>query len=210
MKTLSLLKNGLLLTLILSTTFLQTGCDEDEPAKEDTPELITKVTLTFKPVGVAGNPIVVTATDPDGIGIQDIKPDKEIDLNINTTYTLTIQLINGLLDSTDPGYNVTDEVREEGVEHMFFFSWTGAFANPTGNGNIDNRNDPVNYNDEDENELPLPLGLSTTWTTIGEVSTDKEFRIVLKHQPELKSATSTADDGETDVDLEFTINTKEL
>ncbi len=208
MKTFSLLKNSLLLLLILSAGFLHTSCDEEEPAKEDTPELITRVTLTFTPVGVVANPIVVTATDPDGIGIQDIRPDKEIELDTSTTYVLTIQLINGLLDSTDPSYNVTDEVREEGAEHMFFFSWTGAFANPVGDGNIDNRNDLVNYNDEDE--AGLPLGLSTNWSTIGEVSTDKKFRVVLKHQPELKSASSTAQDGETDVDLEFIVNTKEL
>jgi hypothetical protein len=208
MKTLSILKNSLYLLLILSTTFVQTSCDEEEPAKEDTPELITKVTLTFTPVGIVADSIVVTATDPDGIGIQDIKPDKEIELDINTTYTLTIQLINGLLDSTEPGYNVTDEVQKEGAEHMFFFSWTGAFAAPADDGNIDNRNDPVNYNDEDENGLPI--GLSTNWTTIDEVSTDKKFNIRLKHQPELKSASSTAEDGETDVDLEFIVNTKEL
>lgn len=208
MKTFSILKNSLYLLLILSATFVQTSCDEEEPAKEDTPELISKVTLTFTPVGIVADSIVVTATDLDGIGIQDIKPDKEIELDINTTYTLTIELINGLLDSTEPGYNITNEVQEEGAEHMFFFSWTGALANPTGNGNIDNRNDPVNFNDEDENGLPL--GLSTNWTTIGEVSTDKKFRIVLKHQPELKSTSSTVEDGETDIDLEFTIKTKQL
>ena len=33
------------------------------------------------------------------------------------------------------------------------------------------------------------------------------FRIVLKHQPDIKSATSTVNDGGTDVDLTFGLNT---
>jgi hypothetical protein len=37
-------------------------------------------------------------------------------------------------------------------------------------------------------------------------SATNTFHIVLKHQPELKSATSTFGDGETDLDLTFPIS----
>src|SRR5688572_5388882 len=98
------------------------GCSED-PKKENTPELITKATLTFTPDG-GGAAIVVTATDPDGLGAQDIIADDEIDLAANTAYTLTLTLINELAEPSEPEYNITAEVEEEGDEHMFFFAWT--------------------------------------------------------------------------------------
>lgn len=194
----SSLKNFWILVLLVMVC-MAWSCDEDEPAKEDTPELITQVKLTFTPAG-AGNPVEVTATDPDAFGVADMEPDGPINLQPNTTYSLTITLINGLLDPTENGYDVTEEVLEEADEHLFFFSWTGGFANPVGNGNIDNRADAVNYSDTDSNGLPL--GLSTGWTTTTAIA-DQTFRIVLKHQPDLKSATSTSTDGETDVNLVF-------
>jgi hypothetical protein len=143
------------------------------------------------------------ASDPDGDGVQNIAPDGPINLAAAKTYILTIQLINELADPGDAEYNLTAEVEEEGDEHMFFFSWTNnVFNDPTGNGNIDNRSDDVNYEDDDVNGLPL--GLETFWTTAG-VSSGK-FQILLKHQPDLKSASSTSSTGETDLDIEFTIN----
>lgn len=179
-----------------------TSCSEDDPMKEDVPELITKATLTFTPVG-GGTPITVSATDPDGEGVQDIQVDGAINLAANTTYALTLGLINELAETSSPEYNIADEVEEEGDEHMFFYSWTGdVFSDPAGNGNIDNRADAVNYEDEDDNGFPL--GLTTTWTTAANGS--GTFRVVLKHQPDLKSATSDVNTGETDLDIEFEVN----
>ena len=95
-------------------------------------------------------------------------------------------------------------MEEEGDEHLFFFAWTNnVFADPAGDGNVDNREDALNYNDEDAGGLPL--GLSTNWTSAASSSTGT-FRVILKHQPELKSATSSSSTGETDLDLTFTIN----
>jgi hypothetical protein len=177
------------------------SCESDDPVKEDVPELITKATLTFTPQ--TGAPVVATATDPDGDGIKDLEVDGPINLVANKDYTLTIQLINGLAAVSDPAYNITEEVEEEADEHMFFFAWTNnTFSDPAGNGNIDNRTDAVNYLDEDSGGLPL--GLETGWTTAGASSGD--FQVILKHQPELKSATSGVNDGETDLDISFTLN----
>jgi hypothetical protein len=182
---------------ILLLLFVLTSCDDD-PRKEDVPELITMVTLTFTPS--AGDAVIVTATDPDGEGIQDVQVDGPIILSTGTTYTLQITLANQLADPLDPEYNLTAEVEEEGYEHMFFFSWTNdAFSDPSGDGNVDNRNDAVNYNDQDK--YGYPIGLSTEWVTSTEGSA--AFRVVLKHQPGLKSATSTSSEGETDLDLTF-------
>lgn len=204
------------LTKVLALTFLMLslivfqGCKDDDPKKEDVPELITKATLTFTPNG-GGAAVVVTATDPDGEGVQNISVDGPINLVANKTYVLTLDLINGLAASTAPEYKVTDEVEEEGDEHMFFFSWTNnAFSNPTGNGNVDNRNDAINYtggaNSKDKNNRPL--GLTTTWTSATPAggTITSSFRVLLKHQPNLKSDTSDSNTGETDLDLTFILN----
>lgn len=175
------------------------GCDESDPVKEDTPEMITSVTLTFVPVD-DGDPVVVTASDPDGEGVQSLTVDGPITLTANKAYVLALSLVNGLADETDPSHDVTGEITAEADEHIFFYQWTeGLFTDPAGDGNIDKRTDPVAYNDADANGLPL--GLITSWTTGAPAS--GRFRIVMKHQPGLKSETSTATMGESDLDLEF-------
>lgn len=189
--------------LAIASVIYLSGCDDDDPQKEDTPEMITEATLTFTPIG-GGTTITVTATDPDGEGVQDLAVDGPINLTTNKTYTLKVELVNGLLEPSEPGYDITEEVEEESDEHMFFFAWTNnVFSDPSGDGNIDTRADDVNYNDTDDNGLPL--GLDTSWTTVA-ASASGTFRIVLKHQPDLKSASSTATTGESDIDLTFVIN----
>lgn len=195
-------KVGIMGLIALLGVFTMISCEDDDPVKEDVPELITKATLTFTPAG-GGTPVTASATDPDGEGVQDIEVDGPISLTAGTTYTLTLSLINELADPTDEEYNITEEVEEEGDEHMFFYAWTNdVFSDPSGNGNIDNRADAVNYEDEDDNGYPL--GLTTSWTA-GSASTGT-FRVVLKHQPDLKTDTSDANTGESDLDVTFTIN----
>lgn len=193
-----------LLLLMVSILGLLSGCKKDDPEPENIPELITKAKLKFTPTG--GPVIEVTATDPDGEGVQNIKIDGPINLVKGTTYTLSLELYNELYKSTEEGYNISDEVAEEADEHQFFFEWTdGVFSNPTGNGNIDNNSDPVNYGSSVDSK-GLPLGLTTSWTTsVATTSGTKSFRVLLKHQPEIKSTTSTSADGESDLDLSFTI-----
>lgn len=205
-----ILRNNVLkfivISMSVSSVCFLSGCKQDDPVKEDTPELITRATLTFAPVG-GGSPVIATATDPDGDGVQNITVDGSINLEMNKTYVLSISLINELAVPTDPSYNITDEVEAEGVEHMFFFSWTNnVFADPAGDGNIDKRSDVVNYeggaNSKDENNLPL--GLTTTWAS-ATTAASGSFRVMLKHQPNLKSETSDSNIGETDLDITFSI-----
>lgn len=188
----------LLLAGFAFTSMFLTSCnDDEEPEEEDVEEVITDVTLTFTPDG-GGTAITATATDPDGEGAQGLAVDGPVNLAANTTYTLTIDLQNSIENES-----ITEEIEEEDDEHMFFFSFTdGAFSNPAGNGNVDNRSDAVNYEDEDGGGLPL--GLETTWTT-GDAS-NGTFRVILKHQPDIKTATSTANDGESDIDISWTLN----
>jgi len=169
----------------------------EDPNEEE--EVINEVILTFSPVG-GGADITATWFDADGDGVGTPSID-DIDLDANTEYNMSITLTNTL---ADPDEDVTAEIEDEDDEHMFFFAFTdGVFTDPMGDGNIDSRSDALNYNDTDDNGEPV--GLSTNWTT-GAASSGNTFTVLLKHQPGIKSSTSDADDGGTDVDIDFTLN----
>ena len=169
--------------------------DPDAPPCENEEEIITDVILTFTPTD-GGDVVTATAQDPDGEGALPLQVVDDIELLESTEYELSITLTNSI-----EGEDITEEIMEEDDEHMFFFAFTDElFTSPAGDGNIDNRPDPVNYNDFDENNLPV--GLSTNWETeCGEETVTGTFQVILKHQPGIKSETSTVDDGGTDVDL---------
>ena len=159
-------------------------------------EVITDVTLVF--TSDAGAVVTASAQDPDGEGVQELVVLDEIQLQAGTNYTLTFDIMNNL---ETPGEDIGEEIAEEDDEHQIFFAWTeGAFSNPTGNGNIDNASDPVNYNDADGNGNPL--GLNTSWTA-GDPTTAASFTVRLQHQPDVKTSTSGANDGDTDFELQF-------
>ena len=186
----NIFKLNYLLFAIL-TLFVFTACEEDEvaPEEENEVEVFTDVKLVFTPAG-GGASVEAAAQDPDGAGVQELQVLGSIDLAANTAYTLTM-VIENCLES--PCELMNEEIEEEAAEHQFFFAFTdGAFTNPTGNGNIDNASDPIVYNDTDGNGNPV--GLNTSWTT-GSASTGT-FTVQLQHQPDVKTATSGANDGQ--------------
>ena len=195
--------NYLLLSLFSLLIF--TACEDDDatPAEENEEEVITDVKLIFTPTNTLSGLATVEATaqDPDGEGVQELQVSGSIDLAVNASYTLTYEIMNNL---ETPGEDIGEEILEEGAEHQIFYSFTdGAFTSPTGNGNIDNASDPVNYNDTDANGNPL--GLSTAWTT-GDALSSGTFTVRLQHQPDVKTSSSTATTGDTDFELTFVLN----
>lgn len=198
----------LVLIIVSGCLITFSGCKNDDPIPENIPELITKVTLKFTPAG-GGSVISVTATDPDGEGVKDITVDGPINLLKGIQYTLSLELINGLYKPGDDGYDITTEVEEEGDEHQFFFSFSdGVFSSPVGTGNIkDNAASSagsINYLDVDDGGLPI--GIETSWTTANVAASNKFFRVLLKHQPDVKTNSSTSLDGESDLDISFVLN----
>ena len=177
-----------------------TACnDDDVPAAENEEEVIDQVILTFSPVS-GGSDIVATALDPDGEGAADFTK-TPINLSMSETYVLTLEINNVAL-----GESISAEVKAEAEEHMFFYEFTsGLFSSPTGNGNVDNREDVVNYDTSENDSNGQPLGITTIWETSSTASAGT-FRLLLKHQPNIKSASSTAQDGETDLDITFDIS----
>jgi hypothetical protein len=191
--------------MVLFASIAITGCKKEDdivPEEENEEEVITDVKLIFTNTSNSSDVIEARAQDPDGAGVQELAILDEINLDTSKTYTLTFEIMNNL-DS--PGENIGDEILAEDEEHQIFFSFSNnAFANPIGNGNIDNSGDPLNYNDSDANGNPV--GLSTNWTTSSSQLSGGTFIVRLQHQPDIKSSSSGATDGDTDFELQFVLN----
>ena len=184
--------------IIVLIIFSFSNCKTEEPEKENVEEAITKITVHFTPVP-GGSTITVNAIDPDGDGPQDMETDGTVYLEYNVEYDLEIEFSNPLVT---PPVDITEEIRAEGDEHMIFFGWTtGLFFSPS-NGDINTNRDNVRYQDEDNNGLPI--GLETRWTTANQEMAG-DLRVVLKHQPALKTASSTVSTGATDADVTFDV-----
>lgn len=200
MKTLNQILNYRLLALLFAAILI-TSCDNDDdaaPPEEEEVEVITNVSLIFTNANDPSDIVLALATDPDGDGALELEVLSDIELAADTEYELTYSILNAL-DPSDVE-DIGEEILEEDNEHQFFYSFTnGAFANPMGNGNVDNATDPVNYDDMDENGNPV--GLVTSWTTAG--ASTGTFTARLQHQPDLKSDTTGASDGDTDFNLTF-------
>lgn len=191
---------------LLSASILFTACkkDDDEvvPQAENEQEVITDVKLIFTNATDAKDVVEARAQDPDGAGVEELKILDEINLDVSKTYNLTFEIMNNL---ESPGEDIGDEIKEEDNEHQIFFSFSeNAFTTPTGNGNIDTASDPISYNDKDENGYSV--GLLTSWTTASTQLSKGTFTVKLQHQPDVKTATSGANDGDTDFELKFVLN----
>jgi hypothetical protein len=171
-----------------------TGCSDDEeaPAVENEMEVITDVKLIFTNEADNTDIVEASAKDSDGIGVQELE---------------VLDAINLQIDPSDPE-DVGEEILAEAAEHQFFFSFSSdAFTDPNGNGNIDGNasgTEAINYEDVDSNGNPI--GLETKWTTSSNVLSGGTFIARLQHQPDVKTSTSGVTDGDTDFELQFSLN----
>lgn len=193
---------------MIAAAVLLTGCEKEEdevPEEEHDHEMFTDVKLIFTNKSDNSDVVTALAKDPDHEGPIGLKVNESIDLDTNKTYELSFEILN-IHDDGDVD-DIGAEVKDEADEHQIFFSFTdNAFSNPLGDGNIDNTADPIVYKDQDKNGNPL--GLLTEWTTSSSILTNGKFTVRLQHQPDVKTSTSGANDGDSDFDLEFTLNIK--
>ncbi len=204
MKTINLFRNLRQMAILFAAiTIASCSNDDNAPEEENEEEVITDVTLVFTNEADPNDVVRASAEDPDGEGVQELVVQDEITLSVDTQYTLTFEIFNNL---ETPGEDIGEEIEDEDDEHQIFFSFTNdAFDSPMGNGNIDTASDPINYNDQDDNMNPV--GLSTTWTTPAiATTTGGTFVVRLQHQPDLKSDTTGASDGDSDFNLTFVLN----
>ena len=148
-------------------------------------EVITTVIVLLTPVN-GGATLRFQAEDLDGPGANPFAA-QDIVLAPNKVYDAEIVLLDKTKNPVD---STSEEVREEGKDHQFYYR-----ASTGTNLVVSNLDKDVNNN---------PLGLESTWTT-GAASTGKIF-IVLKHKPGAKGANDAITVGATDLDTEAAFN----
>jgi hypothetical protein len=136
------------IALILAITLAACGDDGGQVSEN---ELITTVALTFTPAG-GGTPIVAEFDDPDGDG--GLPPSVDpVDLTAGM-YTLAVQFQNRL---ESPPEEITDEVRDEGEQHLILYTGSAVVGPAT-----PNTAGPLTHAYADTDANGLPIGLSST------------------------------------------------
>lgn len=154
----------------------------ENPTNPNEQELITTFKIVFTDAnGVLPN-VEAQFVDIDGPGGNNPTVFDTIRLVANATYNATITLLN---ESTIPTQNITEEVEEEGVDHLFCFDLTSGLEAVITKTDLDANN--------------LPIGITTQWA-LGNASTGTST-IRLRHQPGVKNG--QCDVGETDIELNF-------
>lgn len=203
-----------LVPLALALPACDSGEDDhgdDDGHEHGESEVISRVTLTFTPDG-GGDAVVASFDDPDGDGGMS-GSSEPITLDAGTTYTMTVEFINGL---EDPEEDITEEIREEAEEHMVLV-YGDAVTGPAGVGSDvlvthDYADVESDYGANAEGD-DLPVGLANTIMATN--AGTAEFHVMLRHLPELNGAPQKTGDlvdifasggavaGEVDVDVEF-------
>jgi hypothetical protein len=180
------MKRVLMILSVLSVALV--ACKKEKKKEVETPtnpneqELITTFKIVFTDAnGVLPN-VEAQFVDIDGPGGNNPSVFDTIRLVANTTYNASITLLN---ESAIPTQNITQEVEEEGVDHLFCFDLTSGL------------NAVITRTDLDANNLPI--GITSQWV-IGASSTGTST-IRLRHQPGVKNG--QCDPGETDIELNF-------
>jgi hypothetical protein len=179
--------------MILCATATFTNC---KPNNSNSEELITTVILTAADPLSSGLPSVLKFTDKDGDGgnAPIITSDS---LKANTTYNISVQLLN---ESTTPTINITDEVKEEALEHQLFYQLS--------NSNIGT----VSYKPDDIDSKGKPLGLNPILVT-GAAGNNGSLTVILKHEPNKEASgisisNAAAAGGSTDLEVSLPIYIK--
>ncbi len=176
-----------LLFATLAVATIWTGCKKDkdlvplpQPVQNE-PEVFTTMKLIFVDSSNTSNIKYATFRDPDGDGGAGYDIFDTIKLEPNKTWITTVLLLNEIATPID---TVSNEVLEEGVDHLFCFTPTGSSAT-------------VIKTDLDANNRPI--GLQSKWrTTSTGLGT---MQVELRHQPGVKDGTCSP--GVTDISIDF-------
>jgi len=203
-----------ILVLLMSTNCRK---KKDQPAPEDpvptpnTQEVITSFKLLLTD-SATSTVYTYFYKDPDGDGGQagfygpgtttaSAQTDSVFTLAPNTTYFAEIILLD---ETKNPVDTISNEVEEEGADHMFFFNST----NPTGTPYtvmLAGSGIKITYTDLDTGSPQRGIGLQSRWRTYA-TAPKSTVNIILKHQPGVKDGTVTPGDTDVDVTFKVTVN----
>jgi len=135
-----------------------------------------------------------------GIFLGANQSDSVFTLAANTTYFMEIFLLDKTKNPVD---TISNEVEEEGNDHMFFFNTSNPIGTPF-TTTLSGSNIKITYTDLDTGTPTRGIGLTTRLRTYASTGTSKNpFIIALKHQPGVKDGTFAP--GETDLEIPFKV-----
>ena len=209
-------------TLLILLLALSTGsCKKDKgtdpaPTPPPTPnpeEVITTFQISFTD-SISGVIKTYMFKDPDGPGGQTayygptsaLQSDSVIQLNANSTYFANILLLD---ETKSPVDTISNEVREEGAEHMLFYN--------NGSNTLVNSGNPytvilngngvkITYTDLDDGTPQRGIGLTTRWRSASSSAVKLPLNVTLKHQPDLKDGTFAPGESDISVDFKLIVN----
>jgi len=168
---------------------LVVSCKKDDKKPDDhhhdhENELITTVKLNFSGKGISGNDTTFTVSfdDPDGTGGNKPIAFDTIRFLANKTYSCDLILLD---KSKNPIDTISNEVKEEADEHLFFFT--------------PSNKDALSISINDKDTKGRNLGLKTSWVT--SKATTGTVKVKLMHQTGVKDGVSAT--GNTDVEVDF-------
>ena len=172
-------------------TLMFTACNKnnDDVAESNDNEVITTVEVHLTKTG-SSTAQIFKWEDLDGDGgasplIQDII------VAPNSTYNATIYMLDKTKSPVD---TVSNEIREEGNVHRFYFVPAAGSNITVGNLGLD--------------ENATPLGLESVWTT-GAATTTGSMNIILRHYANGgKLAADMVNDAKSSTDADITFLTK--
>jgi hypothetical protein len=203
-----------IMTIVALSLLVFAACKKDKkedpaPAAPNNPTNTSEVITTMKIIikdsvsglEITGSPFIFKDADGDGGSAGGFLPnamDSLITLNDTSTYFAEIILLD---ETKSPADSISNEVVEEGQEHMFFFEQ----LNPTGTPYttmLTSSGVKIIYLDLDANSRGIgqQFKIRTYGNTTG---TQHPFRVTLRHQPGTKDGTFAP--GETDVEIKFKV-----
>jgi hypothetical protein len=168
--------------LLIGAMLVMNACRKNNPTppNPNEEELITTVKITFTDSAGVQPTFSAQYKDLDGDGGNAPSVFDTIRLKPNTTYLAEILLLD---ESKSPADTISNEVFEEGDEHLFCFDVNGVTCS-------------VQRTDSDGT---FEIGLNSKWKT--SAAGNGTAQIQLRHQPGTKDGTCTP--GSSDIDLLF-------
>ncbi len=176
-------KTGITIIALFSLAIFYASCKKKvtTPPNPNDEELITTLQINFTDSAGIEPGVTAIFKDVDGAGGNNPSQWDTIKLKANTTYLATILLLD---ETKSPADTISNEVMEEGADHLFCFT-------------ASNINTSIKRTDTDVNNLEI--GLQTKW--YNSAAGTGTVQVVLRHQPGVKDGTCTP--GASDVDVTF-------
>lgn len=176
-----------MLAIAATSTIVSCKKDDDDPktppVATNDEEVITTCILQFTDPSGVQPAVSATFRDPDGDGGNLPTQFDTIRLHPSTSYEASIILLN---ETVTPADSISNEVLEEGDEHLFCFD-------------VQDANVTITRTDSDGT---FEIGLESLWVT--GAAGNGHVTVTLKHQPDgIKNG--TCDPGDTDIEIAFPI-----